>query len=125
MTTGARHWQPEDFQIFLLISQLVATYLQKNYIRDTNFKTLYLDPKYGCFNFAKLFKDAGDEILLGSVKEYTIVEFNVRNMIKFRSVLGEKKMCEIVDIIVNVLNINDCIYGKKQDGPFILFIENH
>ena len=46
MTTGVRHWTTDNFQVFMLISQLVATYLQKNYLKEINYKALYFDSKY-------------------------------------------------------------------------------
>lgn len=122
MTTGVRHWQPEDFQVFLLISQLFASYIQKNYINETNYNTLFLDPKYNCYNFTKMFSVAGEAIINNKVRYFSIVEFNIRGIIKIKSILGEKRMVDLVDSILNVLNNTpNVIYGKYHEGPFVLF----
>ncbi len=125
MTTGARHWQSGDFQIFMLLSQLFASFFQKNYLKDTNYKTFYLDPKFECYNFTKMFSDAGEKIINSNIQDYTIIESTIRNIIRYRSIIGEKKMFDIVRLIVNVLEKYDCIYGKKHEGPFVIFIEGH
>jgi len=124
MTTGPRHWQPEDFQIFLLLSQLFASYFQKNYLKETNYKTLYLDPKYGCHNFIKMFSDTGEFIISKTVTDYSILEFDIRNIIKYRNIIGKLGMLELSHIIIKAIEKYDCIYGKHTDGAFDIFF-NH
>lgn len=126
MTTGARHWQPEDFQVFLLVSQLFASYIQKNYLKETNYKTLYLDANYGCNNFGYFFKTTGEEIIAKNIIEFTILEIDIRNIISYSSIIGRKKMMELVKIMVNVLNEEpDIIYGKHHSGPFVIYFRYH
>ena len=123
MTTGVRHWQPEDLQVFMLISQLFASFLQKNYLREKNYKTFYTDPVYNCNNFTKMFSDAGDLIITGTIKKYTIIEMDIRNIISYKSIIGKKKMVEFVHCIIDILEkAKDIIYGKYHDGPFVIFI---
>ena len=124
MTTGIRHWQSEDFQVFMLISQLVASHIQKNYLKETNYKTLFLEPKYGCFNFTKMFSDTGDLIIQGRVSKFTILEVDIKDIIKFRSFIGMSKMAELVKVITSALDTFDCIYGKQSGGAFVIFF-NH
>ena len=126
MTTGPRHWQPEDFQAFLLISQLFTSFFQKSYLKDTNYKTLYMDPTYECNNFSKLFIDTGEAIISQKISDYAIVEIEIRNIINFRSIIGKKKMSELVKSMVKIIeNTKDVIYGKQHDGPFIVFLPYH
>ncbi len=125
MTTGVRHWQAEDFQVFLLLSQIFASFFQKNYLIETNYKTMYLDPKYGCRNFVRMFRETGEKIINGNVTDYAIIVLNIRNILKYRAIVGEIRMKMIVNIVDNRLDEEpDCIYGKQHDGPFIIFI-NH
>ena len=125
MTTGVRHWQPEDFQIFLLISQLFASYIQKNYLKETNFKTLYTDATYGCNNFIYLFRTAGDEIISKNVLNYSLMEIDIRNIIAYRSIFGKKKMSELINVMVSVFEeFPEVIYGKHHSGPFVLYIRS-
>ncbi|MBR6072264.1 MAG: EAL domain-containing protein [Acholeplasmatales bacterium] len=125
MTTGKRHWSPENLQVFLLISQLFASYLQKNYLKETNYNTIYCDPKYNCNNFTKMFKDAGEYIVNNKITDYTIVELEVRNMSKYRNILGVKRVKVAVDKIADIFTKSDCIYGKYHEGPFIVFYNHH
>ncbi len=126
MTTGARHWQPEDFQVFMLLSQLFATFIQKNYLVEVNYSSLYLDPVYNCSNFTKFFKDAGEYILNNNLNEYSIFEFDVDRIITIREIIGERKVKELMNIFTDFLDsCTDIIYGKKYNGPLIAFIANH
>ena len=126
MTTGARHWQPEDFQIFLLVSQLFASYIQKNYLKETNYKTLYLDANYDCNNFVYFFKTVGEEIIAKNVIEFTILEIEVRDIINYRTIFGNKTMKELVNVMLKVLNEEpDIIYGKHHSGPFVIYFRTH
>lgn len=124
MTTGARHWQPEDFQVFMLISQIFTSYIQKNYLIETNFKTLYSDPKYGCNNFTYFFKTVGEEIISGNIDKIALLEFDIRNIINLRTIIGDNRMLELIKVIQNVLDKNNILYGKQHDGPFILCINS-
>ena len=126
MTTGVRHWQSEDFQILMLISELLASHLQKNYLKETNYNTLYLDPKYGCNNFSKLFLDAGEYLLKSEASLFSVMELDIKNIISYRSIIGEKRMIEFVNGIVSkILLYKDILYGKKSDGAFILFFKDN
>lgn len=126
MTTGPRHWQPEDFQVFLLISQLFASFFQKNYLKENNYSTFYLDPLYQCNNFTKMFSDAGDMIISNNVTDYAIIELELKNIINYRSIIGKNRMIELIKSIVEIYeNCIGCIYGKHHDGPFIAFIPSH
>ena len=125
MTTGSRQWQSNDFQVFLLLSQLFASYFQKNYLKDTNYKTFYLDPKYDCNNFAKMFNDAGEAIINNNITDYTIIEIDIRDIIRIRSFLGKKTIYDLVSLIVNSFKDHNYIYGKQNEGPFVIFIEGH
>ena len=126
MTTGPRHWQPEDFQIFLLVSQLFASYIQKNYLKETNYKTLYLDANYGCNNFTYFFKTAAEEIIAKNIEKFTILEIEVREIINYRSIIGRKKMKELINVMIDVLNEeHDIIYGKHHSGPFVVYFRYH
>ena len=125
MTTGARQWQSNDFQIFLLISQLFASHFQKNYLKDMNYKTFYLDPKFGCNNFTKMFTDTGDIILSSNITDYSIIEIDIRNIIRYRSIIGEKRMVDLVKTIVSSFNKRKYIYGKRHEGPFVVFMKGH
>ena len=125
MITGVRHWQSDDFQIFMLISQLLAMHLQKNYLRETNYSTLYLDPNYECNNFSKLFQDAGDYMLTSEAGDFAVLEFDVINIINYRSLIGEKRMKELVSGISSIITqTNDVFYGKKYNGPFSIVFKN-
>ena len=125
MTTGIRHWQTEDFQIFMLLSQLFASYIQKNYLINTNYDVLYKDNKYGCNNFSRMFTDAGDMIISGKINEYAIIETEVRNIIRYREIIGKKRMKELIYIFVNSFEENNALYGKINDGPFVVFVGSH
>ncbi len=126
MTTGVRHWQSEDFQILMLISELLASHLQKNYLKETNYNTLYLDPKYGCNNFSKLFLDAGEYLLKSEASLFAVMELDIKNIISYRSIIGEKRMIEFVNGIVSkILLYKDILYGKKSDGAFIIFFKGN
>lgn len=126
MTTGKRLWQPDVEQVFMLVSQILTSYLQKNYLKDTNYKTLYLDNKYGCYNFVRLFRYAGDYIINNDITHYSILEFDIKNIINYRMIIGESRMLNLVNSIVDVLKQykNDIIYGKKSEGPFDVFFKN-
>ena len=125
MITGVRHWQSDDFQIFMLISQLLAMHLQKNYLRETNYSTLYLDPNYGCNNFSKLFQDAGDYMLTSEAGDFAVLEFDVLNIINYRSLIGDKRMKELVSGISSIITqTKDVFYGKKYNGPFSIVFKN-
>ena len=125
MTTGARQWQSNDFQIFLLLSQLFASHFQKNYLKDMNYKTFYFDPKYDCYNFTKMFTDTGDAIINGNVTDYMIVELDIRHIIRYRTIIGKKRMHDLTHLIVKSLEERKYIYGKQHEGPFVVFIEGH
>ena len=125
MTTGIRHWQTEDFQVFMLLSQLFASYIQKNYLKETNYDALYRDNKYGCNNYTRMFLDAGDRIISGDVSDYSIMQIEIRKIVRYRVIIGEKRMKDIINIFVSAFEINNVIYGKINDGPFVMFIENH
>ena len=126
MTTGPRHWQPEDFQVFLLISQLFASYFQKNYLKETNYTTFYKDPSYKCNNFTKMFTDAGDMIITNGVNKYSVIEVDLRNIVTYKSIIGKKRMAVLVNSMVDVFeNTKDCIYGKYHEGPFVIFLPHH
>ena len=125
MTTGVRHWQNEDFQVFLLISQLFVSYFQKNYLKDTNYKTFYIDSAYDCNNFTKMFTDAGEKIINSNITDYFVIELDLRNIVRYKTLIGNKKMYKIVRIIVDVLESKEnVIYGKKSGGPFVIFIDS-
>ena len=126
MTTGVRHWTTDNFQVFMLISQLVATYLQKNYLKEINYKALYFDSKYKCYNYAKMFSDASDAILINNVVKYTIMEVDIRNMSTLKRIIGEKKVFEIVHIMSSVFELDKSIvYGKQPNEGFMLFFDGH
>ena len=125
MTTGARQWQSNDFQIFLLISQLFASHFQKNYLKDMNYKTFYLDPKFGCNNFTKMFTDTGDVILSSNIIDYSIIEIDIRNIIRYRTIIGEKRMVDLIKTVVSSFKKRKYIYGKHHEGPFVVFMEGH
>lgn len=125
MTTGSRHWQSNDFQVFLLLSQLFASFFQKNYLKDINYKTFYLDPKFECYNFTKMFSDSSEIIVNSNVSDYSIVEIDIRNIIRYRSLIGEKRIQDIVRRMVNVFESNKLIYGKQHEGPFIIYMDGH
>lgn len=124
MTTGVRHWSTENLQVFLLISQLFASYFQKNYIKETNYRSLYKDPKYHCNNFTKMFKDTVDYVISNNVKNFSVMELEIRNMLKYRNIIGDKRVVELVNIIIGILDESDCIYGKYYDGPFVIFYKH-
>ena len=125
MTTGKRHWQFEALQVLLLISQLLATYLQKSYLKETDSKVLNFDPKYPVYNFTKFFSEAGDFIIIDDIQKYSIVEIEIRNIVNYRSLIGEKRMMDLVTSIIDVfVSINDIVYGKKSGGPFVVFVKN-
>ena len=125
MTTGSRHWQSNDFQVFLLLSQLFASFFQKNYLKDINYKTFYLDPKFGCYNFTKMFSDTSEIIVNSNVGDYSIIEIDIRNIIRYRSIIGEKRIHEIVKIMISCYEKYKLIYGKQHEGPFVIFMLGH
>ena len=127
MTTGARQWQTEVFQILMLISQIISSYIQKNYLKEVSYETVYLDAKYKCYNFSKMFNDASQYILNNEIKQYSILEFDIRKIINYRSVIGMEKMNELVRLIIDSLYEVDptIIYGKKNDGAFVVFYKHN
>ncbi|MCR4897953.1 MAG: EAL domain-containing protein [Acholeplasmatales bacterium] len=126
MTTGIRHWTMDNFQALMLISQLISTALQKNYLKDINYRTLYFDSKFNCYNYAKMFSDASDQIVINNVVRYSIVEIDIRNILTLKRIIGDKKMYELVKTMVSVFELDrSVIYGKHPNGPFVLFIEGH
>ena len=125
MTTGVRHWQDEDFQVFLLVSQLVTSYIQKNYLIETNNETLFLDYKYKINNFIKFFRDAGEYVINNSPDKYTIMEVDLKNIMKYRSIINEQEMRGLMFEFITILGKHEkeIIYGKQHDGPICIFAE--
>ena len=124
MTTGPRHWQPEDFQAFMLLSQLFTSYFQKNYLRTTNYRVLYFDPIFNCYNFTKFFQDAGEFVLSSNNLDYSVLELNIKNILYIKRLIGELRLDELVNLVVETVNKYSKIYGKRQEGAFMVFFDH-
>ncbi len=123
MTTGPRHWPGELFQIMLLLSQLISSNIQKNYLSQQNSEIMYYDSKHGVYNFLKFFKDSGEYLLNNPIEKFSIVEFDARNIVKYIMTIGDKKIHQLVLDIMDCLvpYYDELIYGKRPNGPFVIF----
>lgn len=125
MTTGKRHWQPEDYQVFLLISKLFATYIQREYRKEISYKNLYFNKKYNCNNTTKFYTDATEYLFSNSSIEYSIMDFCLVDFVKLDSIIGKKKSKDVILFMVNKLESeNDIIYGFKNEGAFVVLFKH-
>ena len=125
MTGGKRHWQPEDYQVFSLISKIFATYIQREYRKEISYKNLYFNRKYNCNNVTKFYNDATEYLFDNGVICYSIMDFCLVDFMKLDSIIGKKKSKDVVSFMIEKLEeAEDIIYGFKQEGAFVVLFKH-
>ncbi len=128
MTTGTRHWQPEDYQVFSLFANIFATFLNKNYLNEIAYTNMYMDLEYNCFNYTKFYKEVAEHVVSNINEPYSILCMVISDYTRVTSIIGKKKYSEIIYTMINTLNsfeYDDILYGKRGESAFYVFIPNH
>ena len=124
MTNIARMWMANDISSFILIAKILAIKFYKEYENKQFNQRLFYDRLTGLNNYNKWILDVSDYIVNHENEEYSIADLSIYEYSNLFSMIGKKKMEEIILYLVENIKLvaNDAMYCRSQDDTFTFFM---